>query len=70
MREAEEYRRSSRVKKPMFLKRNICRRCYIPLVYGRTASVRLKREGSFTRLVVRCSLCGYIHRYTIRRRKK
>lgn len=58
----------ARLKLPRRVKRKYCRRCKIPLIPGRTASVRIKRGSGGLRLVVTCLRCGYIRRYPLQRR--
>jgi len=53
----------NRVKLPRNVKRGICRNCGAPLIPGVTSRVRLERDGRTSRLVVRCLICGWIHRY-------
>ena len=69
IREADEIRRLIRLRKPMVLRRGVCRNCGAPLVLGVTARVRLVRDGRVTRRVVTCLICGYRHRYIVRVRR-
>ena len=66
---ADEVRRTFKLRKPLFLRRGVCRNCGVPLVAGVTASYRLRRDGRVTRLVVTCLVCGYKHRYILRVRR-
>jgi ribonuclease P protein subunit RPR2 len=68
VREAEELRRSLRMRKPRVLRRGVCRNCQVPLLPGVTAQVRTRRKGRVTKLIIKCEVCGYIHRYHLRRR--
>ena len=63
--QADEVRRVMRLRKPVFLRRGVCRNCGVPLVPGVTARYRLVSDGSTTRLAVTCLACGYIHRYVL-----
>ncbi len=47
---------------PRKVKRRFCRRCYVPLIPGVTARVRIKNKG-YPTVVVTCLNCGYIRRY-------
>ncbi len=67
--DADEIRRILRLRKPMFLRRGVCKHCGVPLIPGVTASYRLRRDGSITRLVVTCTVCGFKHRYIVKRRR-
>lgn len=58
------------LKLPRRIKRNICRRCYIPLIPGLTLSVRIKSEGKGSRVVYKCLLCGWIRRFLIKTSKR
>jgi ribonuclease P protein subunit RPR2 len=69
VRDADELRKRARLKKPLVLRRYVCKNCGTPLVPGLTATYRLRREGSITRLVVACLICGYKHRYVLRNRR-
>ncbi|MEM0340925.1 MAG: ribonuclease P Rpr2/Rpp21/SNM1 subunit [Acidilobaceae archaeon] len=45
------------------LKRTICRNCYVVLLPGTTCTVRVRSQSrSFSYIVIKCKLCGYIHR--------
>ncbi len=57
--QALEILKRMRLRKPYVLRRMVCKNCLAPLIPGLTATVRL-REG---KIVVRCSLCGYIRRF-------
>ncbi len=62
--------RANRARLPRRLKRRICKNCNIPLVPGVTARYRLRRDGARSWLVVRCLLCGWIHRYPYKVRRR
>ncbi len=66
---AEETRRAARLRRPVYLRRGVCRNCGVPLVPGVTAGYRVRRDGRVTRLVVTCLICGYKHRYILRVRR-
>jgi len=53
----------TRVKIPLYIKRGLCKNCNAPLIPGITARVRLRSQGNFSYIVVRCLVCGWIHRY-------
>ena len=55
---------ASRCSKPRFIRKGygICAKCYVPLIPGITASYRLRGRGKLRWIVVRCLICGYIHR--------
>ncbi len=57
----------SRVRLPRKVKRMICKQCFIPLVPGLTCRVRIRSEGKNSRIVITCLLCGWVHRYRIKR---
>lgn len=52
----------SRVRIPRHMKRMICKHCGAPLIPGLSASVRARRQGRVSYMLVRCTLCGYLHR--------
>ncbi len=62
--------RANRARLPRRLKRSICKNCNIPLIPGVTARYRLRRDGARSWLVVRCALCGWIHRYPYKVRRR
>ncbi len=53
--------RRLRLRKPLLIRRGICKNCLIPLVPGLTSTVRIRRN----RVIVTCRLCGYIRRYPL-----
>ncbi|MEM1873448.1 MAG: ribonuclease P Rpr2/Rpp21/SNM1 subunit [Acidilobaceae archaeon] len=56
------------VRLPRGLKRAICKNCRAPLIPGLTCTVRARSQSRrFSYLVVRCKLCGYIHRRPYKR---
>ncbi len=59
----KELHKGTRVKIPLHIKRQLCKNCNVPLIPGVTASVRLRSQGKFSYLVVKCLVCGWIHRY-------
>jgi len=62
-----EMARRTRVRIPRAIKRSICKNCHTPLIPGVTAIVRLRSQSrAFAYRVVRCTECGYIHRYPYR----
>ncbi len=54
---------ANRIRIPRYIRRSICKNCYILLVPGVTATIRLRRQGKFAYKVVKCRLCGWIKRY-------
>jgi len=59
--------KATRVRIPRSIKRSICRNCHTPLIPGVTGTVRLRSQSRrFSYRVVRCTVCGYIHRYPYR----
>lgn len=50
------------VRLPRSLKRRLCKRCGLPLIPGATSTVRLRSQGRFSYIVVKCAKCGWIHR--------
>ena len=60
----------ARVKVPRRIKRSVCKNCQIPLIPGITSRVRLQSEGKGSRIVVTCLVCGWIHRYPYKLRKR
>ncbi len=65
--QALEISKSTRVKMPRRLKRWICKNCYLPLIPGVTAGVRLRSQGGMSYLVVTCRGCGWIRRFPYKR---
>ncbi len=66
IRDAEELRKRVKLRKPFMLRRMVCKNCGAPLIPGLTATYRLRRDGSVTRLVVTCTICGYKRRFVLR----
>jgi len=52
-----------RVKIPRNIKRWICRNCRVIMVPGLNAKIRTRRDGRTLRIITRCMVCGWIHRY-------
>ena len=67
--EALRLLRRVRVRKPRFLRRNVCKNCYLPLIPGLTARIRLVRDGRESWVAVTCLVCGYVRRYRFKRRR-
>ncbi|MDM7275220.1 MAG: ribonuclease P Rpr2/Rpp21/SNM1 subunit [Thermoprotei archaeon] len=64
-----EMSKRTRVRTPKPIKRSLCKNCNIPLIPGLTASIRVRSQSRKHRyIVVRCSACGYIHRYLYRKK--
>ncbi|NOZ30729.1 MAG: ribonuclease P [Crenarchaeota archaeon] len=53
---------STGVRLPRSLKRNLCKNCSLPLIPGVTATYRLRSQGRFSYIVIKCVRCGWIHR--------
>lgn len=60
---------ATRVRAPRRIKRSVCKRCLSPLLPGVTSTVRLRSQGRFSYVVVRCRLCGWIKRYPYKPRR-
>jgi len=58
------------VRKPLFIRRGVCKNCLIPLVPGVTASIRLRGNRKYIIVVKRCLLCGWVNRLPCPRRRK
>ncbi len=56
--------KKGKVRIPLQVKRSFCRNCYVPLIPGVTARVRLRRKGYKT-VVVTCLNCGRVRRYPV-----
>ncbi|MEM1644671.1 MAG: ribonuclease P [Ignisphaera sp.] len=52
-----------RVKIPQSIKRWICKNCCVIMVPGLNAKIRTRRDGKTLRIITRCMVCGWIHRY-------
>ncbi len=57
------------IRKPLILRRGICKNCHIPLIPGITCTVRLRGNRKFVIVVRRCLLCGWVSRIPCPRRK-
>ena len=57
------------VRKPMYLRRGICKNCYVPLIPGLTATVRLRGNRKYIMVVRKCLLCGWVSRVPCPRKK-
>jgi len=58
-----------RVRKPMYYRRWVCKRCRAPLIPGLTVSVRVRSTRTHVIVVKRCSACGWITRTPLRRQR-
>ena len=58
------------IRKPIFLRRGICKNCYIPLIPGLTASVRIRGNRKYVIVTKKCLLCGWVSRLPCPKRKK
>ena len=63
----EEIARTTQVRPSRGVKRGICKRCKVPLIPGLTSRVRLRSQGGLSYIIVRCLVCGWIHRYPYKR---
>ena len=57
------------VRKPMYIRRGVCKNCHIPLIPGLTATVRLRGNRKYIIVVRKCLLCGWVSRILCPRRK-
>lgn len=63
-----EMSRRTRVRAPKPIKRSLCKNCNIPLIPGLTATIRARSQSRKHKyIVVKCSECGYIHRYVYKK---
>lgn len=60
----------TRVRPPREVKRLVCRNCGVPLIPGVTARVRLRGQGGLSYVVVTCTVCGWLHRYPYKTRRR
>lgn len=60
----------TRIRIPFYIKRGLCKKCHVALIPGRTASIRLKSQGKYSYIVIRCLVCGQIHRYPYKGHEK
>ena len=66
---AKRISEATRVRIPRRIKKGMCKHCYVPLVPGLTCTVRLRSQGKFSYIVVKCSKCGWIKRYPYKPRR-
>ncbi|UXD21421.1 RNAse P, Rpr2/Rpp21 subunit [Ignicoccus pacificus DSM 13166] len=64
MRSAFKIAKKGGYKVPRYAKRSVCRRCFVPLIPGRTLRVRIRNKGIPT-VVRACLNCGYVRRYPV-----
>ncbi len=57
-------------RKPIFLRRGICKNCHIPLIPGLTCRVRLRGDRKHIIVTKTCLLCGWVRRIPCRRKAK
>ena len=57
-----------RYRLPRNMKRRICKMCYVVLIPGVTARVRIRSRDRHVRITVTCLVCGYIHRIEFKKR--
>jgi len=60
---------NANIRKPMYLRRGICKNCYVPLIPGLTATVRLRGNRKYIMVVRKCLLCGWVSRVPCPRKK-
>ncbi|MCE4617515.1 MAG: ribonuclease P [Desulfurococcales archaeon] len=60
----------TRTRIPRKIKRWVCKNCLVPLIPGRTARIRIRRDGRSSRVIVRCEVCGWIHRYPYKPKRR
>jgi len=58
-----------RLRKPVYYRRWVCKRCHIPLIPGVTASVRVRSTRTHVIVVKKCSACGWISRTPLRKQR-
>ncbi|BCU66992.1 ribonuclease P [Sulfolobales archaeon HS-7] len=56
------YSSKGRVRLPLEVKRSFCRKCYVPLIIGKTETRRIRRGY----IVRTCNLCGWKRKYPVR----
>jgi len=61
----EEMRRETNVRIPPEIKRLYCKKCYTPLVPGKTSRVRIRNRGKRIERVTTCLVCGAVYRLEI-----
>ncbi|MEM1623118.1 MAG: hypothetical protein QW543_03160 [Sulfolobales archaeon] len=59
----------ARARKPVLYRRWICDKCYVPLVPGVTARVRIRGSRSHLTIVKKCLMCGWINRTVVSRKR-
>ncbi|MEM0378738.1 MAG: ribonuclease P protein component 4 [Thermosphaera sp.] len=57
----------ARVKPPRYIRRGYCRQCKVPLIPGVTSRVRVRSDGSSSRVVVSCLACGWMRRFVVKK---
>lgn len=57
----------ARVKPPRYIRRGYCRHCKVPLIPGITSRVRIRSNGSSSRVVVSCLACGWMRRFVVKK---
>ncbi|MEL9929490.1 MAG: ribonuclease P Rpr2/Rpp21/SNM1 subunit [Sulfolobales archaeon] len=67
IRHIENLRRETNVRIPFHLRRFYCRKCFTPLIPGRTSRVRIKNSGKHLVRIVTCLSCGYVYRLELER---
>jgi len=55
-------------RKPMFLRRGICKNCHVPLIPGLTCRVRLRGNRKYIIVTKTCLLCGWVRRIPCKRK--
>ncbi len=58
------------VKKPIYLRRGICKNCHVPLIPGLTVRIRIRGNRKYVIITKKCLLCGWVSRLPCPRKKK
>lgn len=56
------------IRKPLFMRRNICKHCCIPLIPGLTCRVRIRSNRKYIMVTKTCLLCGWVRRIPCERK--
>lgn len=58
-----------RLRKPVYYRRWVCKNCHAPLIPGLTTLVRVRSTRTHVIIVKRCSVCGWINRTPLRKKR-
>jgi len=61
--------RKANASKPYVYRRYVCKNCYIPLIPGLTARVRIKSNKKQIITTTTCLMCGWVSRKPCEKRK-